>query len=510
MDRRLWVTSAAHTSVCCVARVIVAPHYNTTWNGFPEVIQRERWEPELPVANLSFSTQMTWHRGKTNTNLTGVHFRAIVVVTSTQTDNLHERLVSENEKHLDPLARFNYALFLHLKEVYNFTFSVQATRSWGYKTKAGRFDGMMGVIQRNEADIGASSALIKKERLEIVDYAGHTWKFWPRFLFLHPSGQRLHTALLTPLSTKVWFCAILAGLIITLILHLSSCVHADEFCNLDGSWSSTLITIVGTFTLQGAGSSWSQISWRIASLTALLLASLLNIHYGAAVVGSLLIPAPHTIRTLQDLMESPLQVAFENVSYNREYVARTTDKLGRELIHRKKPEFVQLSEGVFKIRKGFFAFHTEGGSVFRLAAMTFTESQKCALSDVSLFTPAVMSMPVKKKSPLRELFARGLLLLSEYGIKVRLEKIWRASRPACSTSGDVQAVEFSSLLPAELLILIGTLTSVAILFGELICHRLSARRFNCAFQDHQSPPTDPPMVVVKKNDSANPWLKLRH
>nr|ALD51359.1 ionotropic receptor 26 [Locusta migratoria] len=343
------------------------------------------------------------------------HAEYLITVTSTQTDNLHERLISENQKHLDPLARFNYALFLHLKEFYNFTFSVQATRSWGYKTKAGRFDGMMGVIQRNEADIGASSALIKKERLEIVDYAGHTWKFWPRFLFLHPSGQRLHTALLTPLSTKVWFCAILAGLMITLILNTSSYVHADNFCNLDGSWSSTLITTIGTFTLQGAGSSWSQISWRITLLTALLLASLLNIHYGAAVVGSLLIPAPHTIRTLQDLMESPLRVAFENVSYNREYVARTTDKLGRELIHRKKPEFVQLSEGVIKIRKGFFAFHTEGGSVFRLAAMTFTESQKCALSDVSLFTPAVMSMPVKKKSPLRELFARG----------------WSTRRPNC-------------------------------------------------------------------------------
>ncbi|XP_049782782.1 uncharacterized protein LOC126184433 [Schistocerca cancellata] len=189
-DRRLWVTAAAHTSICCVARIIVAPHYNSTWNGFHEVIRRERWEPQLPVASISSSTQMTWRTGEVNKNLTGVHLRAIVVVTSTQTDNLHERLVSEKEKHLDPLARFNYALFLHLREVYNFTFSVQATRSWGYKTKAGRFDGMMGVIQRNEADIGASSALIKKERLEIVDYAGHTWKFWSVFCLANICSEK--------------------------------------------------------------------------------------------------------------------------------------------------------------------------------------------------------------------------------------------------------------------------------------------------------------------------------
>lgn len=59
-----------------------------------------------------------------------------------------------------------------------FRYDLHAAHSWGYMTKAGVFDGLMGMLQRDEIDVGATSALVKATRLNVVDFAGHTWKFW--------------------------------------------------------------------------------------------------------------------------------------------------------------------------------------------------------------------------------------------------------------------------------------------------------------------------------------------
>lgn len=63
------------------------------------------------------------------------------------------------------------------------------------------------------------------------------------------------------------------------------------------------------------------ISWRTALLAACIMSMMVNTSYSASLVSSLLNTPMKTIRTTRDLIESSLQFAAEDISYNVELFA---------------------------------------------------------------------------------------------------------------------------------------------------------------------------------------------
>jgi hypothetical protein len=59
------------------------------------------------------------------------------------------------------------------------------------------------------------------------------------------------------------------------------------------------------------------VTFRTVLLFTMVQAVLLNNYYGGGIVSSLLTEPAKTIRTVQDLIDSNLQVGYENVSHNR-------------------------------------------------------------------------------------------------------------------------------------------------------------------------------------------------
>lgn len=49
------------------------------------------------------------------------------------------------------------------------------TKSWGYVTESGRFDGLVGDLQNKTVDFGGSPLFFKLDRLPFVDYGRRTW-----------------------------------------------------------------------------------------------------------------------------------------------------------------------------------------------------------------------------------------------------------------------------------------------------------------------------------------------
>lgn len=62
--------------------------------------------------------------------------------------------------------------------------------------------------------------------------------------------------------------------------------------------------------------------------------------------------------------------------------------------------------GVEKIRTGLFAFQVESASAYKAVANTYTESEKCSLSEIHLLRLAVTTVTVERNSPYKELFKR--------------------------------------------------------------------------------------------------------
>ena len=46
----------------------------------------------------------------------------------------------------------------------------EITNSWGHRTQNGSWNGMVGMLDRQEIDIGGSPAIIVVERLDVVQY----------------------------------------------------------------------------------------------------------------------------------------------------------------------------------------------------------------------------------------------------------------------------------------------------------------------------------------------------
>lgn len=62
--------------------------------------------------------------------------------------------------------------------------------------------------------------------------------------------------------------------------------------------------------------------------------------------------------------------------------------------------------GVEKIRTELFAFQVEAASAYKAVAQTFTESEKCSLSEIHVLRLAVTTVTVERNSPYKELVKR--------------------------------------------------------------------------------------------------------
>lgn len=62
--------------------------------------------------------------------------------------------------------------------------------------------------------------------------------------------------------------------------------------------------------------------------------------------------------------------------------------------------------GVERIRTELFAFQVEAASAYKAVAQTFTESEKCSLSEIHVLHLAVTTVTVERNSPYKELVKR--------------------------------------------------------------------------------------------------------
>jgi len=120
--------------------------------------------------------------------------------------------------HIDTMNRFNFNLLMAVRDMFNWTFVLSRTTSWGY-VKNGRFDGMIGALIRNETDIGGAPIFYWLERHKWIDVAGRSWSSRPCFIFRHPrSTQKDRIVFLQPFTNDVWVLIVGCGVLTVFIL----------------------------------------------------------------------------------------------------------------------------------------------------------------------------------------------------------------------------------------------------------------------------------------------------
>ncbi|KFB40628.1 AGAP001811-PA-like protein [Anopheles sinensis] len=283
----------------------------------------------------------------------------------------------------------------------------------------------------------------------------------------------------TVVSMMLWIAVAVILISIVLILALSA------ICNREiqrASYNDLIVdhSLLGTIAMlcqQGFHASTTVCSTKTVIIVMMGFSFLLLQFYSIFIVGYQLISPPKTINTLEKLIDSSLKMAVENLSYQHDFFARTTEPVALRLYNEKiapnKYGFVNVSFGIQLVKQGGYAFHCDTAYGYTHVLETFEEQQICELQEVQLYPQRAVQVPMAKGSLLRELFKLNLQLLKEYGLIAYHHAKTFAPKPKCiRNSNKVEPIYLTDVRFAFKLLGTGIAASIVILVLELVYVRL--------------------------------------
>lgn len=142
-------------------------------------------------------------------------------------DTLEQYLTHHYKPYLDTTHRLHFSVVRVVKDMFNFKLFIHRTDSWGYLgINSSNFDGMIGMLQRREIDIGCSPAFYRLERMIAVDYGEHTWGARPMVIFRHPSARGTGNSVFrVPFDDVVW--QVMAVVSIILVIGFAAILRQE-------------------------------------------------------------------------------------------------------------------------------------------------------------------------------------------------------------------------------------------------------------------------------------------
>nr|APZ81415.1 ionotropic receptor 75d [Adelphocoris lineolatus] len=357
----------------------------------------------------------------------------------------------------------------------NFKFDLRLESVHGWKFPNGSFEGMIGVMEREEVDFGASGVIMREDRRKHVDYTVDYFEFKTGIIFKQPSLSSVSNIYLLPFSRHVW--AACGGLLLFVLIILCIAVSSGDAQTFTppATFLDMVNIVLGFVCQQGSYLAPVTISGRIVVFVSSLAALFLYTSYSANIV-ALLQSTSSVLKTLKDLTNSHLGLKVQINEYHLGYFLEAVDEDVITLYNKKvknQPEtFVNGTRGVEFMRTGDFAFCVEFDLAYKQISKTFQEEEKCGLGEMHLFFVPRLSIPVIKRSGHREHFTQTIIWQWESGMLDRISRIWLARRPRCeSTGGGYLRVGLKDFNPALKVILVGIIISIWFFLCELITDR---------------------------------------
>ncbi|CAH1640114.1 unnamed protein product [Spodoptera littoralis] len=342
-------------------------------------------------------------------DLRGHTLTMVNVITDSNETRLHmnDRLYL----HQDCITKMSYAVVSICFHMLNATERLLFTHTWGYKDKNGQWQGIVDHLLKKDADLGTLT-IFTQERMDVVDYIAMVGTTAVRFVFREPPLSYISNIFTLPFSGTVWLAIFICVLGCSIFLYIASKWEASMGMHplqLDGSWADVLILIIGAVLQQGCTLEPRYGAGRCVTLILFIALTVLYAAYSANIVVLLRAPSS-SVRSLPDLLNSPLKLGASDFEYNRYFFKKLNDPI-RKAIYEKKiapkgkqANFYSMKDGVERIRKGLFAFHMELNPGYRLIQETYQEDEKCDLVEIDYINEIDPWVPGQKRSPFKDLF----------------------------------------------------------------------------------------------------------
>lgn len=135
-------------------------------------------------------------------------------------------LLPNSDKHIDTITKSNYVLTNYVIAFVNATVSYSIVPSWGYQNKTTeRWDGMIGELVENQADIGASALFMTDDRAGTIEYIAMPSPTGSAFIFRAPKLSYTDNVFLLPFDDFVWLCLLALVFVTAVFLALATFVE---------------------------------------------------------------------------------------------------------------------------------------------------------------------------------------------------------------------------------------------------------------------------------------------
>lgn len=144
-----------------------------------------------------------------------------------------------------------------------------------------------------------------------------------------------------------------------------------------------------------------------------------------------------------------------------------------------KALYLDVREGVEKLRNGLFAFYCEAPVCYDIISNTFQSYEICDLKEIDSGNKFKAGLILSKYSPMREIVSRNILRLYENGIFKKHKMFWYGTKPHCRQNDFITSVGYEYVGPLFFSLFVAYITAILILILELISMAMSRRRKIC-------------------------------
>ncbi|XP_022830857.1 uncharacterized protein LOC111359510 [Spodoptera litura] len=291
---------------------------------------------------------------------------------------------------------------------------------------------------------------------------------------------------LRPLSPTAWW-SVIGVLGLCAVLLLLSALFEHRPSSVQYAVFSVVASICQQFfqDIDDGGTKRISTARKATILVTGLSCVLLYNYYTSSVVSWLLNGPPPSINSLKELLESPLELIYEDIGYTRSWLQTPTyyfngknaaieDELRKKKVFNKKkdsPLLVPLVQGIKMVQNGGFAYHTEVNSANALISRTFTQSDLCELGSLKSMEKTVLYPCLQKHSPYKEFMTWSLMRLSEQGI-VSCIQIRKSSFEVKCEGSSPRPLALGGAAPAFILLAGGYILATIIMLVERIIFKM--------------------------------------
>ncbi|XP_028048173.1 glutamate receptor ionotropic, delta-2 [Monomorium pharaonis] len=438
---------------------------------------RGNWTVENGLQMSTFDVASARRR-----NLQQTVLKSCIVMTNPDTIN---HLTDYKYNTIDPITKANYLWLHHLVSRMNATVNIYVANDWGAYDNNGSWNGMIGMLQRREIDIGGTHVWLLAHRIHIVEHIQLYTRTGLCFVFRQPLLSTIKNIFILPFQRHVWIAIAIFLILVFCLLYIS--VKWEHHRGTSAHWkqlnvdnptvTDNFFILLGAVTQQGYSYEPYRVPSRIVTLMLLLASLSLYAAYTANIV-ALLQSTTDSIKTLSNLLYSPLSLGGQNIQYNKFYMKEKSlnDPIRIAIVEKieskgHKTNWMNLEEGVRRIRNEPFAFHGARSPIYQIIQNTYQEDEKCGLQDIDYMNVVNPLLGIQKNSPYLEIIKNGALKLTEYGLKHRDEYRLYTSKPMCSSQTSFITIGFTECYFAIVAMGYGALLSIIMFALELLWHK---------------------------------------